>query len=173
MVKHKWQSDSIMKSIDIFLTHGIIFQQFNENQIGANLWFNSVWFSMPLPMRNLIARLALSLSLSLKDIFVYSAHSRTPLWLQKVLHFFWYGPGSPAAHRQKKYERANLIYIHVSQCFWVLYGHFEKEILPVGTGLPWSIFPNLPEVFFQISLDYFYESSRVFFWISWSVFPNR
>ena len=63
-------------------------------------------------------------------------------------------------HTDKKYERANLIYIHVSQSFWELCGHFEKEILPVGTGL---FFRNLPEVFFQISLDYFYESSRVFF----------
>ena len=167
MAKHKWQSDS-MNSISIFLTHGIIFQQFDENQIGANLWLNSVWFfNAPTNEEPHSQTGALSLSLSLKDIFVYSAHSRTPLWWQKVLHFFWYGMElDRQLHTDKKY-------IHVSQCFWVLYGHFEKEILPVGTGLPWSIFPNLPEVFFQISLDYFYESSRVFFWISWSVFSNH
>ena len=125
---------------------------------------------MPLPMRNLIARLALSLSL--KDIFVYPAHSRTPLWSQKVLHFFWYGMElDRQLHTDKKYERANLIYLHVSQCFWVLYGHFEKEILPVGTGLswsifsesPWSIFPNLSGLFLWIFQGIFLNLLECFF----------
>ena len=162
-----------MNSISIFLTHGIIFQQFNENQIGANLWLNSVWF-FNAPTNEEPHSQTGALSLSLQDIFVYSAHSRTPLWSQKSCIFSGMVWSWIAGCTQTKNMREQILYIFMlvnvfGYCMDILKKRFCLRE-PDYTGV---FFPNLPEVFFQISLDYFYESSRVFLWISWSVFFNH
>ena len=172
MAKHKWQSDS-MNSISIFLTHGIIFQQFDENQIGANLWLNSVWFfNAPTNEEPHSQTGVLSLSLSLsKGHICLSCTFSNPTLVAKSLAFFlvWYGAGSPAAHRQKIWESKSYIFMLVN-VFGYCMDILKKRFFLWEPDYPGVFFPNLPEVFFQISLDYFYESSRVFLWISWSVF---
>ena len=171
MAKHKWQSDS-MNSISIFLTHGIIFQQFDENQIGANLWLNSLcFFNAPTNEEPHSQTGALSLSLwttYLSILHILEHHSggkKSCIFSGMVWSWI-------AGCTQTKNMREQILYI------FMLVNVFCTDILKKRFCLweldyPGVFFPNLPGVFFQISLDYFYESSRVFFWISWSVFSNH